>query len=114
MKYIDAMKPKFFAHKNEYEHFSEQLRQAKKSMIKTVKYGEGLYASISALIKNTFPDLASFTSSHEDMLLDYICLSVCLSVCLRVCLSICLSVCLYVCMSVLCYFSYTSYIFILA
>ena len=69
---IDTMKPKFFAHKNEYERFSGILRQAKESMQKTVKYGEGLYASISALIKNTFPDLTFFTSSHEDVLLDHI------------------------------------------
>jgi hypothetical protein len=72
VKNIEMMRPRFIAHKIEYENFAEILRQAEESARKTAKYGHGLYASISAMIKTIFLDVTFFTSSHEDMLLDYI------------------------------------------
>jgi hypothetical protein len=63
---------KFIQHKNEYETVVVILHQANESMRKTVRYGQGLFATISALIKDFFPDVTFFTSAHEDILLDYI------------------------------------------
>jgi hypothetical protein len=68
----ELLKSKLIQHKNEYETFVGILQRASLSIRKTVKYGRGLFATISALIKDVFPDVNLFTSAHEDILLDYI------------------------------------------
>jgi hypothetical protein len=68
----EILKSKFIQYKNEYETVVVILHQANESMRRTVRYGRGLFATISALIKDFFPDVTFFTSAHEGILLDYI------------------------------------------